>query len=151
MSYYLYSKPFTKLPNWTELYTAKIISLPNNHLVKIHIGQNLHYITSDNDNLNFTEILTENLPIKLVPDSLEFEPIIDYTNQTENYKISVKKFDENEIDEFLKTPDCLFYLFTNGDWKIIRWEIDKQQLIFKTLQTLDENQFTIFTETSYNF
>ena len=51
--------------------------------------------------------------------SLSSEQSINLSNAT----IATKTYSIDTIEEFLKTPDCLFYFFTeSNNWIVVRWE-----------------------------
>jgi hypothetical protein len=147
MTLYWYSKPYLPLKNWTKFYTAKIIG-NQNHKITANIGQFSHQIELEN---HFTEILSENLPIKYVPEAVEIELKEGLSLAKDNWAISTEKYQITTVDEFLKSPDCLFYNFEEtDDWIIIKWKILNVQIIdFETLRTFREKQVLLKTHSRY--
>jgi hypothetical protein len=147
MTLYWYSKPHLPLKNWTKFYAAKIIG-NQNHKITANIGRSSHQIELENQ---FTEILSENLPIKYVPDAVEIELTEGLVLTKDNWAINVEYYQISALDEFLKTPDCLFYNFEEtDDWIIIKWEVLKDHYIhFDTLRTFREENLILKTQSKY--
>ena len=149
MTLYWYSRPYLQLREWTYFNTAKIIGTKDKK-IKLGIGQTTHQIQLED---NFTEILSENLPIKLVPEALEFELTANIDLSGDNYTVKSQKYDIDIIDELLKTPDCMFYNFEHtDDWTIIKWSMPTpDSVVFETLHSYRQENLILHTESEYSF
>jgi hypothetical protein len=148
MTLYWYSRPYLALREWTYFNTAKIIQ-GNDKKIKLNIGKSTHQIQLEN---GFTEIMSENLPIKLVPEATEFELTDDIELIGDHYTIKSQKYDIAIIDDFLKTPDCMFYNFEDSDdWTVIKWSQNSpDSIVFETLRSFMSENVILKTKSEYS-
>ena len=142
MTYYLFNHEYTKLPDWTKVYASKIISFGGKK-IKVNIGLNSQQIENEK---SFTYILAENLPIKLMSQAKEFELESELEIVTDKYQITTLPFDITIIDEFLKTPNCLFYCFEEDDWNIVRWTAEEKNMVFESLLSYKTDNIILKTK-----
>ncbi|MEM1312234.1 MAG: hypothetical protein AAGF07_02105 [Patescibacteria group bacterium] len=149
MIFYWYTPQYYKLQHWTKVLTAKVINHYDQR-ISIKIGPAGHDISSEH---RFTEILSQTLPIKLIPKSLEFDSSKEdsISKNDLNLKISSEKYQLTTVDKFLDTPDCVFYNFIESDdWIIVKWETDKNIIKFRTLRTMKQENTILLTSSVYS-
>jgi len=152
MTLYWYQNQLTKLPDWTKVFASKIITGKQNYLqAKINIIQNIYQIDlKTTENKGFTEIITENLPIDLLPKATEFELAENLEITTENSFLKTTKYNPEDVDKFLNQEECLFYNFQNDDWCVLKWKLTDSNLIFQSMRTYKDVDITVWSETKYD-
>ena len=149
MPFYFYNQEHQNLPAWGTILAGKILQRSDKEVLKINLINAHHLEYKSDQNTSFTEILAESIPMAILHESIEFEIETDLKIEGKNYKIYTTKYSEKDVDKFLKNKNVLFYSKNGVDWSIVKYELNKNQAKFWSLNTFSEKSLSLWSESFY--
>jgi hypothetical protein len=156
MQYYWYNQVYTKLPVWSDVKAAKLLTGSKKYLkIKLAVSDIGHQIDiQTSPGIGFTQIFAENLPIKLMMES-EFFDLDEFSDtsfeQFEiNPSIKLAKFKQEVLENFLKTESCIFYSFPDESWRVLRWELSENSIEVKSLHAFPTTGLCIESKSEFS-